>query len=243
MHAMPTPAAIQSRRAAFRALHTSGCFLIPNPWDVGSARYLANLGFKALATTSSGAAWAGGLPDGGMPLAQVLEHLRHMVAATGLPINADFEKGFADDPEGVARHVREAVDTGIAGVSIEDSTGNAATPQFEFALAVERMRAARAAIDASGQDALLIGRAENFFVGRPDLADTIARLQAYAEAGADCLYTPGITTRQQIRAVVQAVAPKPVNVLVGRPSELTLADLAALGVRRVRVGGALARAA
>ena len=148
MHAMPTPAAIQSRRAAFRALHTSGCFLIPNPWDVGSARYLANLGFKALATTSSGAAWAGGLPDGGMPLAQVLEHLRHMVAATGLPINADFEKGFADDPEGVARHVREAVDTGIAGVSIEDSTGNAATPQFEFALAVERMRAARAAIDA-----------------------------------------------------------------------------------------------
>ena len=166
MHAMPTPAAIQSRRAAFRALHTSGCFLIPNPWDVGSARYLANLGFKALATTSSGAAWAGGLPDGGMPLAQVLEHLRHMVAATGLPINADFEKGFADDPEGVARHVREAVDTGIAGVSIEDSTGNAATPQFEFALAVERMRAARAAIDASGQDVLLIGCAENFFVGR-----------------------------------------------------------------------------
>jgi len=243
MHAMPTPAAIQSRRAAFRALHTSGCFLIPNPWDVGSARYLANLGFKALATTSSGAAWAGGLPDGGMPLAQVLEHLRHMVAATGLPINADFEKGFADDPEGVARHVREAVDTGIAGVSIEDSTGNAATPQFEFALAVERMRAARAAIDASGQDVLLIGRAENFFVGRPDLDDTIARLQAYAEAGADCLYAPGISTHEQIRAVVQAVAPKPVNVLMGRPSELTLADLAQLGVRRVSVGGALARAA
>jgi 2-methylisocitrate lyase-like PEP mutase family enzyme len=243
MHTAPSPEAIRARRAAFRQLHASGCFLIPNPWDVGSARYLASLGFQALATTSSGAAWAGGIPDGGMPLAQVLEHLRQMVAATELPINADFEKGFADDPEGVARHVREAVDTGIAGVSIEDSTGSAATPQFELALAIERMRAARAAIDASGQDALLIGRAENFFVGRPDLADTIARLQAYAEAGADCLYAPGISTREQIRAVVQAVAPKPVNVLVGRPSELTLADLAALGVRRVSVGGALARAA
>lgn len=243
MNTTPTPEQIRSRRATFRQLHAAGCFLIPNPWDVGSARYLASLGFKALASTSSGAAWACGKPDGGMPLPQVLEHLRALVAATGLPVNADFEKGFADDPEGVARHVALAVDTGIAGVSIEDSTGNAGAPQFEFTLAVERMRAARAAIEASGQDVLLVGRAENFFVGRPDLDDAIRRLQAYAEAGADCLYAPGITTREQIAAVVQAVAPKPVNVLMGRPSELTLADLAALGVRRVSVGGALARAA
>ncbi|HMN21151.1 MAG TPA: isocitrate lyase/phosphoenolpyruvate mutase family protein [Ottowia sp.] len=243
MHTTPTPESIRARRAAFRQLHASGCFLIPNPWDVGSARYLASLGFKALASTSSGAAWARGQPDGGMPLMQVLEHLRELVAATELPVNADFEKGFADDPEGVARNVALAVDTGVAGISIEDSTGNAAAPQFEFALAVERVRAARAAIDASGQDVLLIGRAENFFLGRPDLDDAIRRLQAYAEAGADCLYAPGIATREQIGAVVRAVAPKPVNVLMGRPSELTLDDLSALGVRRVSVGGALARAA
>lgn len=243
MHTTPTPDQLRARRAAFRQLHATGCFLVPNPWDAGSARYLASLGFQALASTSSGAAWARGQPDGGMPLAQVLDHLRELVAATGLPVNADFEKGFADAPEGVARNVALAIDTGIAGVSIEDSTGDPNAPQFEFGLAVERMRAARAAIDASGQDVLLIGRAENFFLGRPDLDDTIRRLQAYAEAGADCLYAPGLTTREQIRAVVQAVAPKPVNVLMGRPSELTLADLAALGVRRVSVGGALARAA
>lgn len=243
MNTAPTPDSIRARRAAFRQLHATGCFLIPNPWDVGSARYLASLGFKALASTSSGAAWARGKPDGGMPLTEVLAHLRELVAATELPINADFEKGFADDPEGVASNVALAVETGVAGVSIEDSTGDAAAPQFEFGLAVERMRAARAAIDASGQDVMLIGRAENFFLGRPDLDDVIRRLQAYAEAGADCLYAPGLSTREQIRAVVQAVAPRPVNVLMGRPSELTLADLAQLGVRRVSVGGALARAA
>ena len=243
MHTTPTPEQLRARRAAFRQLHAAGCFLIPNPWDVGSARHLASLGFQALASTSSGAAWARGLPDGGMPLAQVLDHLRELVAATELPVNADFEKGFADDPGGVARHVALAVDTGVAGISIEDATGNPDAPQFEIGLAVERMRAARAAIDASGQDVLLIGRAENFFLGRPDLDDTLRRLQAYAEAGADCLYAPGLTTPEQIRAAVQAVAPKPVNVLMGRPSALTLADLAALGVRRVSVGGALARAA
>jgi len=234
---------LQARRAAFRQLHASGCFLIPNPWDTGSARYLASLGFKALATTSSGAAWAHGTRDGGMPLDDVLAHLREMVAATDLPVNADFEKGFADDPEGVARHVRLAVDTGVAGISIEDSTGDPAAPQFPMAQAVERIQAAREAIAASGQDVMLIGRAENFFIGRPDLDDTLARLQAYARAGADCLYAPGLATREQIGAVVAAVAPRPVNVLVGSASAFTMANLAAMGVRRVSVGGALARAA
>ena len=178
-----------------------------------------------------------------MTLEAVLQHLRELVAATELPVNADFERGFADDPEGVARHVRLAIDTGVAGLSIEDSTGDTARPLFDLPTAVARLRAARAAIDASGQDVLLIGRAENFFVGQPDLADTLRRLQAYAEAGADCLYAPGIGTPEQIAAVVAAVAPKPVNVLVGGASPLTMAELAALGVRRVSVGGALARAA
>ena len=237
------PGTIGARREAFARLHEAGCFAIPNPWDPGSARWLAAAGFKALASTSSGFAWSQGLPDGRVPLPQVLEHLRALVAATGLPLNADFENGFAGDPEGVARNVSAAIATGVAGLSIEDSTGDSERPLFALSEAVQRLRAARAAIDASGQRVLLIGRAENFFVGRPDLDDTIARLQAYAEAGADCLYAPGISTHEQIRAVVQAVAPKPVNVLMGRPSELTLADLAQLGVRRVSVGGALARAA
>ncbi|WP_293222773.1 oxaloacetate decarboxylase [Ottowia sp.] len=239
----PTPAQIADRRAAFRQLHASGCFALPNPWDVGSARYLAQRGFKALASTSSGAAWSRGCADGQMPLEAVLQYLRELVAATDLPVNADFEKGFADDPEGVARHVRLAIDTGVAGLSIEDSTGDAARPLFELPAAVARMRAARAAIDASGQDVMLIGRAENFFAGQPDLQDAIRRLRAYAEAGADCLYAPGLTTREQMVAVVAAVAPKPVNVLYTAPGALTLADLAALGVRRVSVGGGLARAA
>ena len=238
-----TPSQIQSRRAAFRQLHQSGCFVIPNPWDVGSARYLAHLGFNALASTSSGHAWSNGRADGQMPLEAVLAHLREIVGATDLPVNADFEKGFADDATGVARNVGLAVETGVAGLSIEDSTADAGRPQFELAEAVERMRAARAAIDASGQGVMLIGRAENFLVGRPDLADAIARLQAYAEAGADCLYAPGLGTREQIAAVVAAVAPKPVNVLYTTPGALAVADLAALGVRRVSVGGALARAA
>ena len=239
----PTASQITARRAAFRKLHESGCFVLPNPWDAGSARYLVGLGFKALATTSSGCAWSHGHADGGLPLDAVLAHLREMVAATELPVNADFEHGFAADADGVARNVRLAVETGVAGLSIEDSTGDAAAPLFDLAQAVERMHAARAAIDASGQDVLLIGRAENFVAGRPDLDDAIARLRAYSEAGADCLYAPGITTREQIGAVVAAVAPKPVNVLVGGPSPLTMADLAALGVRRVSVGGGLARAA
>lgn len=240
---MPTPQEIAARRRAFRQLHASGCFVIPNPWDAGSARYLEKLGFPALATTSSGAAWRHARADGEMSVDEVLVHLREMVAATPLPVNADFEGGFAADAAGVARNVRLAVETGVAGVSIEDSTGDADAPLRDIATAVERMRAARAAIDATGGDTVLVGRAENFIVGRPDLDDAIRRLQAYAEAGADCLYAPGIRTREQIAAVVAAVAPKPVNLLIGFATELTLRDVEALGVRRVSVGGALARTA
>ena len=240
---MLSPHDVSARRRAFHQLHGSGCFVIPNPWDRGSARYLWQLGFKALATTSSGAAWRDAKADGQMSLEETLAHLREMVAATPLPVNADFEAGFAADAAGVARNVRRAVDTGVAGLSIEDSTGDASQPLRDIASAVERIRAARAAIDEAGGETLLVGRAENFFAGRPDLGDTIRRLQAYAEAGADCLYAPGITTREQITAVVEAVAPKPVNLLVGSASELTLRDIEALGVRRVSVGGALARTA
>lgn len=231
------------KRAAFRALHQSGCFVLPNPWDVGSARALEGMGFKALATTSSGHAWSCARADGRLSRAETLAHLREMVRASDLPINADFESGFADTPEGVAESVRMAVETGVAGISIEDSTGLVQAPLRDLADAVARMRAARAAIDATGGETLLIGRAENFFVGRPDLDDAIARLKAYAEAGADCLYAPGIKTREQIRAVVAALAPKPVNVLIGWASDMGLQDLAELGVRRVSVGGALARTA
>ncbi|MEJ5992701.1 isocitrate lyase/phosphoenolpyruvate mutase family protein [Ramlibacter sp. PS3R-8] len=240
---MPSAEIVAVRRRAFRQLHASGCFVIPNPWDIGSALYLQRLGFKALATTSSGAAWRHGMADGQMTVQEVLVHLCEMVDATGLPVNADFEGGFADDADGVARNVRLAVATGVAGLSIEDSTGDANAPLRELPVAVERMRAARAAIDASGGDTLLVGRAENFIVGRPDLDDTIRRLRAYSEAGADCLYAPGIKTREQIAAVVAAVAPKPVNLLVGFATELTLRDIEALGVRRVSVGGAMARSA
>jgi 2-methylisocitrate lyase-like PEP mutase family enzyme len=240
---MLSPHDVSARRRAFRQLHESGCFVIPNPWDRGSARYLWQLGFKALAATSSGAAWSQAKADGQMSLEETLAHLREMVAATPLPLNADFESGFAVDAAGVACNVRLAVDTGVAGLSIEDSTGDASEPLRDIASAVERIRAARAAIDEAGGETLLVGRAENFFAGRPDLGDTIRRLQAYAEAGADCLYAPGITTREQIAAVVEAVAPKPVNLLVGSATELTLRDIEALGVRRVSVGGALARSA
>ncbi len=240
---MLSPQDVSVRRRAFRQLHASGCFVIPNPWDAGSARYLQGLRFKALATTSSGAAWRHAKADGQMSLDEALVHLREMVTATELPVNADLEHGFAADSAGVARNVRLAIDTGVAGLSIEDSTGDASEPLRDIASAVERMRAARAAIDATGGETLLVGRAENFIVGRPDLEDTIRRLQAYAEAGADCLYAPGITTREQIAAVVAAVAPKPVNLLVGSATGLTLRDIEALGVRRVSVGGAMARTA
>ena len=236
-------ASIQSRRVAFAALHRSGCFAIPNPWDAGSARFLESLGFKALATTSSGYAWSQGHADGSVPREAVLSYLRTIVEATSLPVNADFEAGYAADAEGVAKSVRMAIDTGVAGLSIEDSTYDDAKPLREIDDAVKRMRAARAAIDESRTGTLLVGRAENFIVGVPDLEDAIRRLKAYSEAGADCLYAPGIRTREQIAAVVAAVAPKPVNLLVGSTSELTLKDIEALGVRRVSVGGAFARCA
>jgi len=243
-NARMNPAAdIAARRATFRQLHEAGCFVIPNPWDPGSAKYLEKLGFKALASTSSGAAWRHGKADNSMTVDEVLAHLREIVASTSLPVNADFEGGYADDAEGVARNVRRAIETGVAGVSIEDSTGDADAPLRDIATSVERMRAARRAVDESGGEAMLIGRAENFIVGRPDLDDAIRRLQAYAEAGADCLYAPGIKTREQIAAVVKAVAPKPVNLLLGFPTDLTLRDVEALGVRRISVGGALARSA
>lgn len=238
-----TSPTIADKRRAFRRLHESGCFVIPNPWDVGSARFLQGLGFKALATTSSGFAWSQAHPDNGISRAMALGHLQQIVAATDVPVNADFESGFASDAAGVAQSVRLAVETGVAGLSIEDSTGDATRPLYEISVAVERLRAARQAIDQSGGDTLLVGRAECFFVGRPDLDETIERLKAYAQAGADCLYAPGIRTREQITAVVAAVAPKPVNLLVGSTSDLTMKDIAALGVRRVSVGGALARSA
>lgn len=234
---------IQERRAAFRAMHESGCFVIPNPWDIGSAKLLASLGFKALATTSSGFAWSVGRADNAVPREIVLAHLRAISHATDLPVNADFEGGHASTPEGVAESVRMAIDAGVSGLSIEDSTGEADDPLRPIAEAVARMKAARAAIDESRSGVMLVGRAENFIVNRPDLADAIARLKAYSAAGADCLYAPGIKTREDIAAVVAAVAPKPVNLLIGSASDLTVKDVAALGVRRISVGGALARSA
>jgi 2-methylisocitrate lyase-like PEP mutase family enzyme len=234
---------IADKRRAFHRLHEGGCFVIPNPWDVGSARYLQRVGFKALATTSSGFAWSHGHRDGGMSRDRVLDHLTEMVEATDLPINADFESGFAPDAAGVAGSVRLAVATGVAGLSIEDASGDPFKPLYDIDLAVERLRAARQAIDKAGGDTLLVGRAEGFLHGQPDIELTIARLKAYANAGADCLYAPGLRSADHIAAAVAAVAPKPLNLLVGFDAELTVARIAALGVRRISVGGALARAA
>ena len=235
----PAPA---DRRRVFRDLHRAGCFVIPNPWDLGSARLLAQLGFPALATTSSGFAWSLGRPDNHVTLDEALAHLRAIADGLEVPVNADFEGGFATAPADVAANVARATTTGIAGLSIEDSTGDASRPLYDFTLAVERIQAARRAIDDSGTGILLTGRSEGFLVGRPDLPATIHRLTAYGEAGADCLYAPGIRSRAEIAAVVRAVAPKPVNVLVGSDFA-TVAELAELGVRRISVGGALARAA
>lgn len=232
---------------AFRALHQSGCFVMPNPWDPGSARFLAQLGFRALATTSAGFAFTRARPDalGAVPLADVLVHLRDLVAATELPINADFQDGFARDPAGLEAPVRACATTGVAGLSIEDATGDAAAPLHERALAVERVRAARAAIDGSGTGAVLTARCEAYLVDDPDPQRTaLDRLVAYAEAGADCLFAPGVSDPAAIRAMVEAVAPRPVNVLVSRPVPgLGVARLAELGVRRISVGSALARVA
>ena len=226
----------------FRRLHQSGCFVIPNPWDLGSARLLEQLGFKALATTSSGFAWSRGRSDNHVSLDDVLTHLQSIAGGVDVPVNADFEGGFAILPDDVGANVAAATQTGEAGLSIEDSTGEAAQPLFDFTLAVERIAAARRAIDDSGIDILLTGRSEGFLVGRPDLKETIRRLVAYAGAGADCLYAPGLRTMADIKAVVAAVAPKPVNALVGSDFT-TVPELAGIGVRRISVGGALARAA
>lgn len=230
------------RVAAFRELHASGCFVIPNPWDVGSAVALRRMGFKALATTSAGFAWSVGRPDNEIELEQALAHLRAVAAAVDVPVNADFEGGFAIQPEQVAANVRLAAATGIAGLSIEDSTGDAAEPLYGFELAVDRIRAARQAIDESGTGVLLTGRSEGFVVGRPDLDETIRRLKAYADAGADCLYAPRLTTREEVSAVVAAAADKPVNLLANAPF-ITVSEAAELGVRRISVGGTLARTA
>jgi 2-methylisocitrate lyase-like PEP mutase family enzyme len=236
--------ALQADRVdAFRRLHAAGCFVLPNPWDVGTALALERLGFAALATTSAGLAWTTGRADRRqVPLGETLEHLRVVAGAVSVPVNADFEGGFAEQPEHVAANVKLAAATGIAGLSIEDSTGDAAEPLYRLDLAVERVRAARRAIDESGTGILLTGRSEGFVVGRTDIEETIRRLEAYAEAGADCLYAPRIASVEHVSAIVAAVSPKPVNLLVNAPF-ITVREAASLGVRRISVGGTLARTA
>ena len=231
------------KRREFRTLHQSGCFVIPNPWNVGSARYLQGLGFKALATTSSGYAHSIGYSDGDVTRDMVLAHCREIAQATDVPVNADFENGYADDPDQVAENVRLCVATGVAGLSIEDFTGNDADPLYDFDLAVKRVRAARDAIDKAGGEVVFTARTEGFIKNRPNLDETIRRLKAFADAGADCLYSPGIKTREQITATIKAVAPKPINFLNSGAFGYTVNDLAALGVRRISVGGTLARVA
>jgi len=228
-------------REGFRALHGSGCFVLPNPWDAGTAKYLTAQGFRALATTSSGAAWSRGLADGAMDLDAVLDHVGEIVGATDLPVNADFGHGYGDDAEEVMASVARCLDTGVAALSVEDATGDSASPLFPLEEAVARMKAARAACDAAPGRGILVGRAECFLTGHPDpLAESLKRIAAYAEAGAEVLYVPGITTKEQVASVVKAASPKPVNLLVSRPIGLTLDEIAALGVRRVSIGGALA---
>jgi methylisocitrate lyase len=229
----------------FRELHEADCFVLPNPWDIGTAIYLERLGFKAVATTSAGFAFSRGKPDGGVPRDEMLAHIREIVKATSLPVNADFHAGYADGPEGVTANVRLCVETGVAGLSIEDSTGRSDRPLYEKKLAIERIRAARSAIDASKSGVVLTGRCEAWLVGDPDpLHIVLDRLTAYAEAGADCLYAPGVIDPNEIRQIVNAVAPKPINVLVsGFNHHLTLAGLADLGVRRISVGSGFALAA
>ena len=230
---------VAEKRLAFRRLHESGFFVLPNPWDLGSALHLQSMGFKALASTSSGFALTLGRPDYGIERDELLDHLRSLAGAIDLPFNADFEGGYAVEPEGVAANVRLAVETGVAGLSIEDRVVGGDPGLLELGLAVERMKAARAAIDQDASGVVLVGRCEGYLVGQPDLAATIARLQAYGEAGADCLYAPGPRTKEDIAVIVKAVAPIPVNVLLRDPGP-TLAELADLGVRRASTGGALA---
>lgn len=234
------PLTTADKCATFRKLHEQGCFVLPNPFDVGTAKALQHLGFKAIASTSAGFAWAIGKADNRVTVEDVCDHLAALCAAVDLPVNADFEGGFAQAPEGVAANVARAVKTGIAGLSIEDSTGDKAKPLYERSLAIDRIKAARDAIDRSG--VMLVGRCEAFLWGQSDLNLVIDRLQAYADAGADCLYAPGIKTKEEITAVVKAVHPKPVNLLIGA-SGLSLREAAELGVRRISVGGSLARMA
>jgi 2-methylisocitrate lyase-like PEP mutase family enzyme len=232
------------RREAFRALHEQGCFVIPNPWDPGSARYLRHLGFLALATSSAGFAFSRGTPDGGVSRDAVLGHVADIVAAVDVPVNADFESGYARDPEGVAVSVKLCVETGVAGLSIEDATGDRAKPLYDLPMAIERLEAARAAIDRSSTGVLLTARTECFLVGHPEpLKESLRRVQAFAKARPDVLFVPGIQGREDIEALVAAAAPIPVNVLMSRNTGITVADLAAMGVRRISVGSALARAA
>ncbi len=236
------PVSTADKRATFRKMHQSGCFVLPNPFDVGSARALQRLGFKAIASTSAGFAWTIGKADNRVTVDEVCDHLSALCAAVDLPVNADFEGGFAHEAEKVAANVARGVKTGVAGLSIEDSTGDAAKPLYERALAIARIKAARAAIDADNSGVLLTGRCEGFLVGQADLDMVIDRLKAYSQAGADCLYAPGIRTKEQIAAVVKAVHPKPVNLLIGA-SGLSVAEANDLGVRRISVGGSLARTA
>ncbi len=241
-----TPEALAARRAAFRKLHETGVFVIPNPWDIGTARYLRSLGFKALATTSSGFSFTQGLPDAdwAVPRDMALQHIATIASSVDLPVNADFESGYAHEPEALAHNVALCIATGISGLSIEDATGDHESPLYDLSLAVERIQAARAAIDASGTGVLLTARAECYLVKHPDpLNESLRRLEAYAAAGADVLYAPGPTKREDIQAIVTAVAPKPVNIILTSSKNLQLSDLAAIGVRRVSVGSALSRAA
>jgi 2-methylisocitrate lyase-like PEP mutase family enzyme len=234
---------ISEKRRVFRALHQSGCFVIPNPWNVGSARYLQGLGFKALATTSAGFAHAQGYSDGDVTRDMMLAHFREIAQVSDVPVNADFEGGYADDPGEVAENVKLCVATGVAGISIEDYTEDDANPLYDFDLAVKRVRAARDAIDKTGGEVVFTARTEGFIRNRPDLDETIRRLKAFADAGADCLYSPGIKTREHIMATVKAVAPKPINFLNSGAFGFTVDDLASLGIRRISVGGTLSRVA
>ena len=238
-----TKASTADKRKTFRALHQSGCFVIPNPWNVGTARYLQGLGFKALATTSSGHAHSQGYADGDQSCDQVLAHFTEIATATDLPVNADFENGYAGDLGRLAENVTRCVATGVSGLSIEDFTGDNADPLYDFDVALARVKAARAAIDKAGGDVVFTARTEGFIKNKPDLAETIRRLKAFADAGADCLYSPGIKTREQIEATVRAAAPKSINFLNSGAFGFTVKDIAEMGVRRISVGGTLARVA
>lgn len=238
----PRPSTADKRRA-YRELHATGCFVLPNPWDIGSARYMQSIGFKALASTSAGYAFAQGLPDAAVDRDMMLAHLRELAAETDVPVNADFEGGYADDPDAVAANVKLCIDTGVAGLSIEDAPMNDAVPLYDFDLALARVRAARAAIDKAGGDVLFTARTEGFIRNRPDIDETIRRLKAFADAGADCLYAPGVRSREHVEAVIKCVAPKPVNILMPANLGFSVRDLEQMGARRISVGGSLARVA